>query len=59
MVRKRADILYQGLEIMNIIWCGLSFILGLVVMKYMENKDFKEKVNQSIKNLFKKKPPVT
>jgi hypothetical protein len=44
---------------MNIIWCGLSFILGLVVMKYMENKDFKEKVNQSIKNLFKKKPPVT
>lgn len=40
---------------MNPIWFGLGFILGLLTMKYIENKAFKDKINQSIKNLFKKK----
>jgi hypothetical protein len=40
---------------MNFVWFGIGFILGLVVMRYMENKEFKDKINESIKNLFKKK----
>jgi hypothetical protein len=40
---------------MNAVWLGLGFIIGLLVMKYMENKEFKDKINESIKNLFKKK----
>lgn len=40
---------------MDIVWFAIGFILGLIVMKYLENKEFKDKVNESIKNLFKKK----
>jgi uncharacterized membrane-anchored protein YhcB (DUF1043 family) len=37
------------------IWFVVGFILGLLVMKYIENKTFKEKVNTALKNMFKKK----
>jgi hypothetical protein len=39
----------------NIVWFGLGFVLGLLVMKYMENKEFKDKINDYIRNLFKKR----
>lgn len=31
----------------------LGFISGLLVMKYMENQEFKAKVHQSVKDFFK------
>ena len=40
---------------MNIVWFGLGFVLGLLVMKYMENKELKDKINDYIRNLFKKR----
>ena len=40
---------------MNAVWFGLGFILGMLVMKYIENKEFKEKVNKSIRDMFRKK----
>jgi len=38
-----------------LIWLFVGFILGIVTNKYMENKAFKDKVNQSIKDFLKKK----
>jgi len=40
---------------MNAVWFGLGFILGLLVMKYLENKEFKERVNKAIRDMFRKK----
>lgn len=34
---------------------GIGFLLGLFTNKYMENRDFKTKVNNYVSNLLKKK----
>lgn len=38
------------------IWLFTGFALGVLTNKYMENKVFKDKVNQCIKDFLKKKP---
>ena len=35
------------------IYLVIGFVLGLLVMKYLENQEFKAKVNQSFKNFLK------
>ena len=35
------------------IYLVIGFVLGLLVMKYLENQEFKDKVNQSVRGFFR------
>lgn len=38
------------------LWLFFGIVIGFLTNKYMENKTFKDKVNQGIKDFLKKKP---